>query len=327
MSQSSPRLSLPFIQSARPASPSESECYIVASSAGGAWLAQDGAIATYLDGAWQFQIPRPGWRGYVRAQTRLWCLMAPLGRVFQCALQNADLIGLGMSADSAAPFSAKLNSAFWSELYTADGGTGSLVQTLNRETSVSDVGFVLQDDFETRAMIGLFGSDTMRLSVSADGTEFHDALSIDTGTGIADQPNLPRFKAHSNYGNYIGVGTWTKLGVNVTEYNDQACFDAATNRFTAPVSGTYLLDASLLYKTNGNASARMQGRLVLNGGTTLSGTTVESSGTHNSGTTALPLQTLNPLSTGDTVELQANFRSFDGYVAADETCFWGAKVG
>ena len=167
----------------------------------------------------------------------------------------------------------------------------------------------------------------MRFSVSPDGSAFNDALCIDQVTGIADQPRLPRFKAHTNYDNYIGVGAWTKLGINVAESNDQASFDATTNLFTAPVAGTYLLGASLTYKTNGNAGARMQGRLVLNGATAISGTTSEASGTHNSETTTLPLQTLTPLSAGDTVELQGNFRAFDGYMMADETCFWGTKIG
>ena len=189
------------------------------------------------------------------------------------------------------------------------------------------MGLILQNDFQTRALIGLFSDSKLRFSVSPDGSSFNDALCIDQDTGIADQPRLPRFKAHTNYDNYIGVDTWTKLGINVADYNDQACFDAATNLFTAPVTSTYLLGASLTYKTNGNAGARMQGRLVLNGATAISGATGEASGTHNSEATTLPLQTLTPLAAGDTVELQSNFRSFDGYVMADETCFWGTKVG
>jgi hypothetical protein len=109
----------------------------------------------------------------------------------------------------------------------------------------------------------------------------------------------------------------------VAECNDQASFDAGTNLFTAPVAGTYLLGANLTYKTNGNARTRMQGRLVLNGATAIFGTTAEITGTHNSETTTLPLQTLAPLSAGDTVELQGNFRAFDGYMMAGETCFLG----
>ena len=32
-------------------------------------------------------------------------------------------------------------------------------------------------------------------------------LSVDNATGIVDQPRLPRFKAWTNYDNYVGVGT------------------------------------------------------------------------------------------------------------------------
>ena len=358
MSQSSPRLSLPFIQAAQaqkhvthneavraldllvqlsfedytqsapPVAPSEGDCYIVAAGGSAAWLGQDGAIAAYLDGAWQFQIPRAGWQGYVRASTALMVFDgSDWQEITPSEVKAAKLIGLGMEADPSSPFAAKLNAALWSALYGADGGTGNLIQTLNRENGVTDVGLVLQDNFQTRALIGLFGDDQLRFSVTPDGATFNDALSIDTATGIANQPKLPRFKACTNYDNYVGVGAWTKLGINIAEYNDQACFDAGTNLFTAPVAGNYLLGASLTYKTNGNAGARMQGRLVLNGATAISGATGEASGTHNSETTTLPLQTLTPLAAGDTVELQGNFRAFDGYMAADETCFWGAKVG
>ncbi|MGX0905168.1 hypothetical protein ACSSV8_003762 [Roseovarius sp. MBR-79] len=44
-------------------------------------------------------------------------------------------------------------------------------------------------------------------------------------------------------------------------------------------------------------------------------------------TTAIWLQTMVPLTAGDTVELQGYFRVADGYFAADHTSFWGAKVG
>jgi hypothetical protein len=48
---------------------------------------------------------------------------------------------------------------------------------------------------------------------------------------------------------------------------------------------------------------------------------------HVSLATALWLQTLTPLAAGDTVELQASFRTADGYVAAEHTGFWGFKIG
>ncbi len=80
----------------------------------------------------------------------------------------------------------------------------------------------------------------------------------------------------------------------------------------APVDGTYLFGATLLYKVNASASARISGRLVLNGTTQIRGSFGEISGAHISEATALWLQTLVSLTAGDTVELQGNFRAADG---------------
>ncbi|SNT76777.1 hypothetical protein [Paracoccus seriniphilus] len=67
--------------------------------------------------------------------------------------------------------------------------------------------------------------------------------------------------------------------------------------------------------------------LVLNGTTEIRGSRGEISGAHVSEATALWLQTMLALAAGDTVELQRYFRAADGYFAADQTSFWGAKVG
>lgn len=97
----------------------------------------------------------------------------------------------------------------------------------------------------------------------------------------------------------------------------------------APVGGTYLFGATLLYKINSSASARMRGRLVLNGTTEIRGTLGEISGAHTTMFTALWLQTLVPLAQGDTVEWSCRGLSGrpDGHFAADHTAFWGCKVG
>ncbi|MEE4207692.1 MAG: hypothetical protein V2I43_00305 [Parvularcula sp.] len=117
------------------------------------------------------------------------------------------------------------------------------------------------------------------------------------------------------------------MGLNNTDYNDQGAFDAANNHFVAPVDGTYLFGATLLYKINASTSARMSGRLVLNGTTEIRGSRGEISGAHVSEATALWLQTMVSLTVGDTVELQGKFRAADGYFVADQTSFWGAKIG
>lgn len=197
------------------------------------------------------------------------------------ALQNLTLLGLGTTANASNPFSAKLNAALWTARTVAEGGTGDLFCTMNKEAAGDDLGLTLQTGFVTKALVGLFGSDRFRLAVSADGSTFFDGLSVDNATGIVDQPRLPRFKAYTNYDNYVGVGTWTKIGRNDTDYNDQGAFDAANNHFVAPVDGTYLFGATLLYKINASATARMRGRLVLNGTTEIRGSFGEISRTQS----------------------------------------------
>jgi hypothetical protein len=313
---------------APPGSPVDGDRYIVGSGATGDWAGWDLNVALWTDGAWLRLPPRTGWRAWVEDEGLLlvydgsgWVGTTP------ATLQNLALLGLGTTADASNPFSAKLNAALWTAKTVAEGGTGDLFYTMNKEATGDDLGLTLQTGFVTKALVGLFGSDRLRLAVSADGSTFFDGLSVDNATGIVDQPRLPRFKVYTNYDNYVGVGTWTKIGINNTDYNDQGAFDAANNHFVAPVDGTYLFGAMLLYKVNASTSARMSGRLVLNGVTEIRGSYGEVSGAHVSEATALWLQTMVPLAAGDTVELQGYFRVADGYFAADHTSFWGMKVG
>ena len=313
---------------APPGSPTDGDRYIVSSGATGDWAGWDLNVALWADGAWFRLPPRTGWRAWVEDEGVLlvydgsgWIGTTP------AALQSLALLGLGTTADPANPFSAKLNAALWTAKTVAEGGTGDLFYTMNKEAAGDDLGLTLQTGFVTKALMGLFGSDRFRLAVSADGSTFFDGLIVDNATGIVDQPRLPRFKAYTNYDNYVAVDSWTKIGVNNTDYNDQSAFDASNNRFVAPVAGTYLFGATLLYKVNASTNARMRGRLVLNGSTEIRGSRGEISGAHASEATALWLQTMAPLAQGDTVELQGTFRAADGYFAADHTSFWGCKIG
>ncbi len=311
-----------------PASPADGDRYIVASGATGAWAAWDLNIALWADGAWLRLPPGAGWRAWVEDEGLLlvfngsgWITTTPT------TLQSLALLGLGTTADAANPFSAKLNAALWTSKTVAEGGTGDLFYTMNKEAAGDDLGLTLQTGYVTKALLGLFGSDKFRLAVSADGSIFFDGLIVDNANGIVDQPRLPRFKGYTNYDNYVAVDTWTKIAINNTDTNDQGAFDAAANRFVAPVDGTYLFGATLMYKVNSSTTARMRGRLVLNGTTEIRGSFGEISGTHVTLATAIWLQTMVPLTAGDTVELQGYFRVADGYFAAAHTSFWGTKIG
>ena len=203
---------------APPGSPADGDRYIVASGATGDWAGWDLNVALWTDGAWLRLPPRTGWRAWVEDEGLLlvhdgagWVGTTP------ATLQNIALLGLGTTADAANPFSAKLNAALWTAKTVAEGGTGDLFYTMNKEAAGDDLGLTLQTGFVTKALVGLFGSDRFRLAVSADGSTFFDGFSVDNATGIVDQPRLPRFKAYTNYDNYVGFETWTKIGINSTE--------------------------------------------------------------------------------------------------------------
>ncbi len=313
---------------APPVSPTDGDRYIVGAGATDDWAGWDLSVVLFVDGVWTRLAPRPGWRVWIEDEGVLlvWDGAAWVS-ILPTVLQNMGLLGIGTVADASNPFSAKLNAALWTALGASEGGTGDLYYTMNKEAAGDDLGLTLQTGYVTKALLGLFGSDDFRLAVSDDGSTFLDAFSVDRLTGVIEQPRLPRFKGYTNYDNYVGVDSWTKIAINNTDYNDQSAFDAGNNYFVAPVDGTYLFGATLLFKTNASTSSRMRGRLVLNGSTEIKGSFGENSGAHVSEATALWLQTMVALSAGDTVELQGYFRAADGYFAADHTSFWGAKVG
>jgi hypothetical protein len=319
-----------------PATPAEGDRWIVGPVPDADWSGQTGRLATFRTGGWVFSAPAPGWRLYDLATDRLLLLGTGLtwepvagggGSGPVTEVQDATRIGLGTTADAATPFAARLNAALWDALPVAEGGSGDLFLALNRAAATGDAGLVFQTGYATGAVAGLTGSDRFRVAVSADGTTFRDGLAIDTATGVLDLPQLPRFKARTNFDNYVAEATWTTIAINEAETNGQGAFDPATGRFTAPVAGDYLLGATLLYKINASSSSKMRGRLLRNGTTEIEGSYGENSSFHVTEATALWLQTLAPLAAGDTVELQGYFRSADGYFAAGHTSFWGFKVG
>lgn len=310
-----------------PAEPVEGGRYIIAGPASGAWEGSEGKIAAFQDGSWSFLSPRAGWRAWVVDEGVLIVWDGTQWTNFLGELQQIALLGIGTEADLQNVFTAKLNKALWTARSEAEGGDGDLRYALNKEGAGNVLSMLMQSGWSGRAEIGLSGSDDFSIKVSPDGSQWHEALHVDRQSGIISTKALPRFKAYTNYDNYVAEDAWTTIGINNADYNEQGCFDAASNRFQAPAAGTYLFGASLVFKVNHSTDARMSGRLVLNGTSEIRGSRAEITGPHESLNTTLCLSTLAFLGEADTVELQGKFRVADGYFAAEHTTFWGMKVG
>ena len=173
---------------APPGAPAEGQRWIVKASPSptGAWAGHGNHIAAWQDGDWVFCAPKVGWFAYVIDEGALiaWNGSAWIAALAMLAsLQNLSLLGLGTTADSTNPFSAKLNNALWVARTVAEGGDGNLRYKMSKESAAKTLSLLFQDNFSGRAEVGLTGDDDFHFKVSADGSSWLDAITIDRTTG------------------------------------------------------------------------------------------------------------------------------------------------
>ena len=175
---------------APPASPAEGDRYLVLSAGPtGAWTGLSGQIAQFQDGRWRGLAPKPGWLAWILDADELYVFTAAGWVGFRSTLrqlQTLTRLGIGTTADAANPFAAKLNTALWTALTTAEGGTGDLRYTLNKEAPGNVLSLLFQSAFTGRAEIGLSGNDDLTIKVAPDTGGFREALRVDRATGRVD---------------------------------------------------------------------------------------------------------------------------------------------
>src|SRR3954469_3315477 len=169
-----------------PGSPVDGQRWIVAASPTGAWAGHASHVAAWQDGAWRFYVPSVGWLVYVVDEGTLlgWSGSAWVSAMaLLTTLQNMVLLGIGTTADSTNPLSAKLNNTLWTAKTVAEGGDGNLRYKMSKESAAKTLSLLLQTNFSGRAEIGLTGDDDLHFKVSPDGSAWTDALLIDRTTG------------------------------------------------------------------------------------------------------------------------------------------------
>ncbi|WP_052600687.1 DUF2793 domain-containing protein [Microvirga lotononidis] len=175
-----------------PAAPEEGDRYLVGAGATGAFAAREGHVALFDLGSWRFFMPNPGWLAYVEAEDLFVVFdgdeWKPFG-VAPDAIDNLQRLGLGTTADDLNRLSAKLNAALFTALNTDEGGSGDLRFVLNKSAEARVLSQLYQRGYSGRAETGLIGNDDFGIRVSADGSEWRDALRLDHRTGVAFFPS------------------------------------------------------------------------------------------------------------------------------------------
>lgn len=213
MSQSSPTLSLPYLQPSQaqkhvthnealrmldavtqlsvldatqvdpPSQPQDGDRYIIPPGPSGAWAGKGKSVTVWADGQWHFFQPSAGWRADViptgqslRFDGTTWSEILP-------ELQNLPELGVNTSADPG----NRLAVASDATLLTHDGGGHQL--KVNKSAVADTASLLFQSNWSGRAEMGTIGSNDFQIKVSPDGNDFHSVLHAEAATGAARFPS------------------------------------------------------------------------------------------------------------------------------------------
>lgn len=207
MSDTSPRLNLPFLQPAQaqkhvthnealrlldvatqlsvtafeattpPGTAPEGALYALGAAPQGLWAGHAGALALMQAGQWQFFTPLEGWRAALLGSAQLFILRGGAWVPVVPATDNLAQVGINTNADASNRLSVRAPQTLLSH-----EGAGHRL-TLNKASAADSVEIVWQSDWSGRAALTLDGGDVLKLKLSPDGSNWQDALCFDGASG------------------------------------------------------------------------------------------------------------------------------------------------
>ncbi|MCB1487028.1 MAG: DUF2793 domain-containing protein [Bauldia sp.] len=167
-----------------PGSPAEGDRYIVAATATGDWTGHENDIAAFTDGVWAFFTPSAGWLAFDAAGGALllfdgsdWLAVGDfLGAVTQ--------FGINATADATNRLAVGSNAVLFAAIEAGDGGDGDVRFVVNKETDGDTASLLFQSGYSGRAEVGLAGDADLVFKVSANGTDWVEAIRVDKDTGL-----------------------------------------------------------------------------------------------------------------------------------------------
>jgi hypothetical protein len=170
---------------APPATPANGDSYLPAAGATGAWAGHALEIASWQDGAWAFFPPAEGWRVWSAAEDALlaWTGTAWIVVGGAALLNPAALVGVNATADTTNRLAVSSAAVLLNH-----AGAGHQLK-INKNAATDTASLLFQTGFSGRAEMGTTGDDDYHFKVSADGSAWNDAISINRSTGEVSFPN------------------------------------------------------------------------------------------------------------------------------------------
>ncbi len=186
-----------------PEAPAPGDRHIVGAEAEGEWAGQDGRIAAFQDGGWNFYAPRLGWLAWIETEQ---AIFAWRGTEWHPAARPRTLPFLGLNATADATNRLSINAP--ASLFNHENGDHRL--TINKGSSGDTAAILFQTGFSGRAEFGLAGDDAFRIKVSADGTSWKQPLTVQPDTGfVGIATDEPTTALHVN--GALRVQSYSKL--------------------------------------------------------------------------------------------------------------------
>ena len=167
-----------------PATPAEGDRYIVAAGGTSAWAGHDGDLASYIDGAWDFDTPEDGWLAFDVAAGVLLAHQAAGWGVVSGTPSTVDIFGINATADETNRLAVKSEAVLFSGIDAADGGSGDIRFIVNKEADADTASLLFQSGWSGRAEVGLCGDSDFVFKVSGDGSTWTEAIRIDHDSGL-----------------------------------------------------------------------------------------------------------------------------------------------
>lgn len=228
-----------FSDVAPPPSAVVDDMFFVGPSATGDWFGEDGKLAILTDMGWRFA---PVMQGMVALDLGTNHFVAFDGSAWQPLSENLDIstvakLGINTGADSANKLAIRSNSALLTAIDAADGGNGDMRLSVNKELAVDTASLIFQTGFSGRAEFGLAGDDDFRIKVSADGTAWSDAITVNRTNGqVTLANNSVTNAALADMANGTIKGR-TSAGTGEPQDLTAAQATALLNTFTSSASG------------------------------------------------------------------------------------------
>jgi hypothetical protein len=218
-----------------PASPADGDRHIVASGATGLWAGWDLNIAYRVDGAWIRLVPRVGWQVWVGDEgvPLVWT-----GSAWQDVADRplqVPRIGVNTTSDN----TNRLSVASPATLLNHAGAGHQL--KINKAAATDTASLLFQTGFSGRAEMGTAGTDGFSVTVSADGSTWHEALVADPATGSLSAPQGLR----------LSDGTAAAPALSFSADPDTGLYRAGADQIGAATGGVqrFLLSTTALSLT------------------------------------------------------------------------------